>query len=105
MTNDMYTAKIAGTGAAITVKPGFSPRYVRIINTEGLCTLEWTKDLTDGYGYKILTGINATADTVSLQSLISTGGITPDGDGLSFSIGADTDVNVSGEDLLVIAFR
>jgi len=101
----LHTQKVTGTGAAVTITPGFAPSYIRVINIEGLCTLDYTVAMGAGKGYKILTGINATADTVSLHSLIASGGITVDTDGVSFTIGADTDINVNGEDLIVISFR
>ena len=103
MDDMMYQAKVAGTGAAITVNCYFKPRYIRIINSEGLCTLEWSYGMGDAAGFKILTGINATTDTPSVMSLISSGGITVDE--RSFSIGTDSDVNVSGEDLYIQAWR
>lgn len=87
--------KVEGTGAAISVEVGFQPRRVKLFNADGLCTLEWNSEMGDGKGYKILTGIDATSDTVSLHSFISSGGITPSYAG--FSIGADTDINVSEE--------
>ena len=87
-----------GTGAAITIKPGFKPSYIKVINIEGLCTLEHTPGKMDaGKGWKQI--------TAGTGSYISTGGITMNDDGLSFSIGTDADINVSGEDLVVICLR
>ena len=86
-----------GTGAAIAVTLGFRPKYVKVINVEGKAMLEFVDTMAAGKGYKILTGIDDTTDTVSLHSYIASGGITLNDYG--FSIGTDTDINVSGEEL------
>ena len=102
----MYKTTVEGTGAAITISPKFTPQYIKVINLDGLCTLEWTSDMGAGKGFKVLTGIDATAsDTVSLMSYIATLGITMDDNGRQFTIGADTDINVAGETLIVCCFR
>ena len=101
----MYTTTVEGTGAAITISPMFTPQYIKVINLDGLCTLEWTSDMGAGKGFKVLTGIDATADTVSKMSYISSGGITMDSNGRQFTIGADTDINVNAETLIVLCFR
>ena len=101
----MYTVTKEGTGAAITISPKFTPQYIEVINLDGLCLLKWTSDMGAGKGFKILTGINATADTVSVMSYISSKGITMDSNGRDFTIGADTDINVNGETLIVNCFR
>lgn len=105
MENYIYTEKVAGTGAAISITgAGFKPSVVEVINAEGLCTLKHTKDMAAASGYKVLTGIDTTsADTVSKHSFISSGGITLTDRGCT--IGTDTDINVSGEDLYVICYR
>ena len=101
----MYKTTVEGTGAAITISPMFTPQYIRVINLDGKCTLEWTSDMGAGKGFKILTGIDATADTVSKMSYISSGGITMDSNGRQFTIGTDSDVNVNAETLIVLCFR
>lgn len=100
-----YTTKVEGTGAVITISPMFTPKIIEVINLDGLCLLKWTADMGAGKGFKILTGINATTDTVSLMSYISSGGITMDSNGRQFTIGADSDINVNGETLIVNCFR
>lgn len=102
----MYTTTVEGTGAAITISPKFTPQYIEVINLDGLCLLKWTAKMGAGKGFKILTGIDGTsADTVSLMSYISSKGITMDDNGRQFTIGADTDINVAGETLIVNCFR
>lgn len=101
----MYKTTVEGTGAAITISPMFTPQYIKVINLDGLCTLEWTSDMGAGKGFKVLTGIDASADTVSKMSYISSGGITMDSNGRQFTIGTDSDVNVNTETLIVLCFR
>ena len=101
----MYTTTVEGTGAAITISPMFTPQAIKIINLDGLCTLEWTSHMGAGKGFKTTTGIDASPDTVSRMYYISSGGITMDSNGRQFTIGADTDINVNGETLIVECFR
>lgn len=92
-----YAGTLAGTGAAITVDIGFRPRYVKVWNVAagGLCTLEWTQTMPDAYGFKEV--------TAGTKSYITSLGITPLANG--FTLGADTDVNVSGETVHFVAFE
>lgn len=95
---------VEGTGAAINVKCGFVPRYVKLLNIDSANeeVLEWFSPMGAGYGRK-------TSNDVS--SVISTGGITAyqgadeqDG-GQGFTIGTDADVNASAETLVWLAIR
>ena len=99
----IHTEKKTGTGAAITITAGFKPSYVEVLNAEGLCLLKHNAGMAAASGYKILTGIDATSDTVSKHSFISSNGITLTDTGCT--IGTDTDINVNGEDLYVTCFR
>lgn len=103
--NGVKNGKITGTGSAITIKIGFDPTVVDLFNAEGLCFLHWTSAMGAGYGYKVLTGIDATADTVSKHSFISTGGVTVTAGGAGFTIGTDSDINVNGEDIYYTAWE
>lgn len=105
MENYIYVEKVTGTGAAISITgAGFKPQMVEIINSEGLCTLKHVAGMAAAAGYKIKSGIDTTsADTVSVHSLISSGGVTLTDRGCT--IGTDSDVNVNGEDLYVICYR
>jgi hypothetical protein len=94
---------VEGTGAAISITCGFKPSLVKIINIDGKASLEHTSSMADASGYKVLTGIDDTADTVSLHSFITSGGVTLTT--MGFTIGADTDVNVNGETIHVYAVR
>lgn len=91
----LHVAAIRGTGADLEVqKIGFRPSYVRIVNVTDPVTLEHFEGMGDASGFK---HIDAT------QSFITTLGITLTEDG--FTLGADTDVNVDGEALWIVAWR
>lgn len=86
-----------GTGAEISIRTvGFRPKYVKVINTGGgPDMLEWTDGMPDAAALKsVAAGTN---------TYITSLGITPLSDG--FKIGADTDVNVSGEKGVWVAFE
>jgi len=79
-----------GTGAAIDVRTvGFRPRHVRVLNIGGLVTGEWIEGMADASAWKSLNHASAQ------NSFITSNGITPLSNG--FTLGADTDLNVSGE--------
>lgn len=78
------------SGATLNVDDvGFRPKLVRVINAAsgGLCRIEWFDGMADDTGVK--TSIDG--DISVLTSL----GITPRANGFAF--GADTDLNVTGE--------
>jgi hypothetical protein len=77
-----------GTGADLEIrKVGFRPNRVVVHNVEGLCKAEWSHCMADDSALKTITD--------GTISHITTNGITPLSDG--FALGADTDLNVSGE--------
>lgn len=82
------------TAAAIDISCGFRPRYVRVVNQTSRDMMEWFEGMTDAHGVKTVAAGTRTAVT----SL----GITPQTDG--FTIGLDTDVNVTNEQLRWVAF-
>lgn len=101
--NEVAVFALTGTGAAIDVKCGFVPAYVRVVNIESATVeeLEWFRGMADASAIKTVTGTVA-------RTKITTNGITPLDDAgaeLGFRIGADTDVNVSGEDIIAFAYR
>lgn len=90
-----------GTGASIDIELGWLPTHVRVINTESATIeeLEWFSTMSNGHAIKTVTGTVARTKITSL-------GITPlSSTFLGFRIGADTDVNVSGETLVWVAER
>jgi len=82
------TGKLIGTGADLEVRTvTFRPAKVELYNEDGVCHAVWTKTMADDAMMKTVT-----AGTVSV---VTSNGITPLSDG--FALGADTDLNVSGE--------
>jgi hypothetical protein len=95
-----------GTGAIIPIVCGFTPSHVRLMNIDGNVSLDWTDDMAAGGGYKIDGGSVDNGYKVGSE-YITTGGITvmTDSDGTrGFYIGADTDINVVGEEIIWIAY-
>lgn len=90
-----------GTAAAFTITTGFTPRYVKVVNvtaaSTGLVMMEWFEPMADAYGIK--TYDEGTSETGI--TLITTLGITPLSYG--FTVGLDTDLNVTSEQLYWIA--
>lgn len=82
-----------GTAAAFDITCGFTPRYVKVLNEDGDCAMEWFTGMADGEGMK-----TATAGDIAL---VASNGITPLTDG--FTVGLDTDLNVTSEQLRWIA--
>ena len=95
MVTRIKTGTIDGTGAAISIVCGFRPRYVKVVNVAsgGLCSIEHIDTMAAASGFK---GI-----TAGTKTFISSNGITLNDFG--FTIGADADVNVSGEAIHYIA--
>lgn len=86
--NRVMTGSLKLGGTAYNIRTvGFRPRKVEVINSDGLCKAEWNKSMPDAYMVKTVTD-----GTISYASA---NGITPLSDG--FTIGADADINVDGE--------
>lgn len=101
--NEVAVFALPGTGAAIDIKCGFVPAYVRVVNIESATVeeLEWFRGMADASAIKTVTGAVA-------RTKITTNGITPLDDPaseLGFRIGADADVNVAGEGIIAFAYR
>lgn len=85
--NKVFRGSFLGTGAEIDVRTvGFRPRSVHLVNQGGLAMATWLEGMADAGGVKEIT-----AGTKSVM----TAGVTPLSDG--FRLGADGDMNVSGE--------
>lgn len=84
-----------GTVAAYEFECGFRPKYVKLVNTNGsgLVQIEWFEGMTAAHGVK--TAANGTRSTIT--SL----GITVADNG--FTMGLDTDLNVTSEQVYGIA--
>jgi hypothetical protein len=83
----------SGTAAAFDIACGFMPRYVCVKNQTSGDQIEWFYGMTAAHGIKRVAAGTATA----LTSL----GITPLTQG--FTVGLDTDINVTSEQLRWIA--
>lgn len=84
-----------GTVAAYSFTTGFKPRYVRIINSAATGgVLEWSEGMADASAFKYLS-----ADGVG--ALITSLGITVSDYG--FTMGLDTDINVTSEQVSWLA--
>jgi hypothetical protein len=101
----MKVGTYTGTGAAINVSLGFIPDYVRIINANDAGaldpSLDWIKGMGDGFGLKQLRIVDNATTANKSQAIVTTNGISAyAGDGThapGFTIGADTDLNTTGE--------
>jgi len=78
-----------GTAAAFTITTGFKPRYVRVVNVASGDEYEWFEGMADASAYK-----RVAAGTASIPTTL---GITVTNRG--FTVGLDTDINVTNEQL------
>lgn len=104
---------IAGTGAAITVSVGWTPDYVKCVNTADAGNLdpvmEWFATMGPAKGLKYLrVADNATTGNLS-HRIVTGGGIAAFAGTQTaapgFIIGTDADLNAAGETITWIAFR
>ena len=82
-----------GTVAAFKITCGFKPRYVKVVNEDGDCYEEWFEGMADAEAMKMI------ADGTFAK--ITSNGITVAEDG--FTVGLDTDIHVTSEQLSWIA--
>ena len=83
-----------GTAAAFVITTGFKPRYVKVQNLASTgSTAEWYEGMADASAWKSVVAGDG--------SLITTLGITVSASG--FTVGLDTDLNVTSEQLSWIA--
>ena len=83
-----------GTAAAFKITTGFKPRYVKVVNLAATGSqVEWFEGMAAASGMKRVTAGDMT--------VITTLGITVAKDG--FTVGLDTDLNVTSEQLSWIA--
>lgn len=82
------TGSFKGTGAALDITSvGFRPKTVDLYNVAGTTIGHWTDMMADGEMLKQI--------TAGTMSKVTTNGVTPLANG--FRVGADADMNVSGE--------
>ena len=82
-----------GTAAAIVITTGFKPRYVKVQNETSRDSYEWYEGMADAEAVKSV--------AAGTSTLITTLGITVSASG--FTIGLDTDVNVTSEQISWLA--
>lgn len=84
-----------GTAAAFDITTGFKPLYVKVVNhnASGLVMIEWFHGMAAAAGVK--TAANGT------RTELTTLGITQNANG--FTVGLDTDLNVTNEQLSWLA--
>lgn len=82
-----------GTAAEFDITTGFKPRYVKVSNITSRDQLEWFEGMADASAVKTV--------AAGTRTLITTLGITPLTNG--FTIGLDTDVNVTSEQISWLA--
>lgn len=87
----------SGTAVAVTITTGFKPRYVKVVNQTGLCMAEWFEGMTAAHSVKT---VDSGSDATNIVAVTSNG-ITVSATG--FTIGVDTDINVSAEQMRWIA--
>lgn len=101
MATQFATGTVEGTGSAINVELGFTPGHVEIINIDGDAFLRWNDAMPDANGMKTV--------AAGTTAQITSNGVTPyAGSAASaskgFTIGADTDINVSAETIVWTAW-
>lgn len=82
-----------GTAAAFSIVCGFRPRYVVVLNVDDRTQLEWYEGMADASALKTV--------AAGTRTKITTLGITDNADG--FTVGLDTDVNVTNKQLSWVA--
>ena len=100
---------VNGTGADLTVRPGFVPNCVLATNINNGASLRWQEGMTDDQAIRTIAVIdNATTGLSSISVVVN--GITPVASDINattgamlnapgFAIGADPHVNQDGNDI------
>lgn len=111
MTQRMFSGTVEGTGSAINVSVGGEVAYVKVYNYDDAGskapTIEWWEGMTDGHGLKNLGVVDSGSTGDNSQAKITSNGISAyAGADLTaskgFTIGADADLNASGETLYYV---
>lgn len=90
------TGTVEGTGSAINVSCGFTPKHITLLNIDGDARLDWNDAMPDANGFKTI--------AAGTTAQITSNGVTPyagtQSAAIGFTIGADADVNASGETIV-----
>lgn len=95
--NQPYVAKLAGTGAALSVNTGFHPHLVIALNLTQLSISIWTASMAQATCIQIKDSGTGTTDILSVASAAVSG--SPQG----FSLGTNANLNTSADVIHVIA--
>ena len=105
------TGTVEGTGSAINVELGFTPSKVVLYNIDGSKNprMTWVAGMAAASGFKeLLIADNGTTADNSMEYVTSNGISTYAGSegsaAVGFTIGADSDVNASGETIVYEAW-
>jgi len=107
------TGTVEGTGSAINVSLGFKPDHVKCVNIDDAGSLapmmEWINGMGAAAGIKSLSIADDGSTSNASHALVSSNGISQydgsDSAAPGFTIGADSDLNASGETIVYIATR
>lgn len=112
MKGQIVYGTVEGTGSAINVELGFTPIYVKCWNIDDAGSLapsiEWINGMGAAAGLKTLSIADNGSTGNDSSELISSNGISEYAGveattGVGFTIGADSDLNASGETILYLA--
>lgn len=104
---------ITGTGSAINVQLGFTPTYIKVWNPNDAGslwpTLEWVTGMAAASGFKTKAITDSGATGNATDTKITSNGISvyagaENSAAKGFTLGADADMNVSGEVVYYIAW-
>ena len=114
MSSQFKTGTVEGTGSAINVEIGFQPDRVVLYNIDDAGSLsprlEWNVGMGDDAGWKMLTIADNGTDGVNSSEHITSDGVSQyagsqAANSEGFTIGADSDINASGETIVWEAYR
>ena len=83
-----------GTAAAFTITTGFKPRYVKIVNVDSGDMTEWYEGMAAASAAKTLGSTGVRTKITTLGTTVSANG---------FTVGLDTDINVTSEQVSWVA--
>lgn len=97
------TGTVSGTGSAINVELGFTPKVVFLINETDPGMFIWTDVMADAEALKMTDAVALTFPTSNGISVYA-GSATPGSEAeKGFTIGADSDLNASSDVIHYIA--
>lgn len=96
--NQPFAAKLAGTGALLSVNTGFQPKLILVLNITQLSITFWSEGMDQAKGLQV---DDSGADTTNVIALAS-GGISASPQG--FSLGTNSALNAASDVIHVVAF-